>query len=231
MIISGCNISDICDAKYKTINTSHSDEIIKAFTKANIIYHAKYDETKLIISYSSRDESRVNEILAKSDNDEANLIERLKIEGVGPNNYLDLLPEISEIMDVSASSLENRPMEIKLYLAQAYIDNWFSDKVTIQKELNRVTELGYYAKKEIEENELKITDSTSNKEIDKSNNAEQIFNNQQHEENEKEKSKTQYFTIEKLRKETRRIKNSVVGKPDQNQELTETEEMTMVRKK
>lgn len=239
MIISGCDKNDIISAKYRSVETSHAAEVVNALNVAEIKYSAKYDDKKLVIVYSSEDTAVVTEILNKATNDEANLIERLRVDNNNYTEYSALLPEVAELMGVSTSSLQNRPFELRLYLTQAYVDNWFCDKLTIQRELERVTELGYYAQKEIAEAE-KNTKQENKYEVQKSKNEEQLFDNvasenrdtlhQQRETAKAEETRTSFFTVEKLRREARRIKNSVSVNSTQEHELTETEDI-MVRKK
>ncbi len=49
-----------------------------------------------------------------------------------------LLPEIAELLGVSVSSLEDKPKDIQILLAQTYINNWRSDDITIRIALNNV---------------------------------------------------------------------------------------------
>lgn len=49
-----------------------------------------------------------------------------------------LLPEIAELLGVSVSSLENKPKDIQILLAQTYVNNWRSDDITIRIALNNV---------------------------------------------------------------------------------------------
>lgn len=240
MLESGCNLKEIPSAKYKSVETSHAAAVIEALKKADIQFHAKYDDKKLILAYSSADEDKVGEILARSSKENADLIERLRTEGASQNDYASLLPEIAEVMGVSTGSLENRPLELRLYLAQAYIDSWFSDKATIQKELERVTELGYYAKKDVGEYESNITGGNDTPEKIKESHDEQQQNitadklpersHQQRETTKAEEARISFFTVEKLRREARRIKKSASENSAQEHELTETEDI-IVRKK
>ena len=49
-----------------------------------------------------------------------------------------LLPEIAELLGVSISSLEDKPKDIQILLAQTYVNNWRSDDITIRIALNNV---------------------------------------------------------------------------------------------
>ena len=49
-----------------------------------------------------------------------------------------LLPEIAELLGVSVSSLEDKPKDIQILLAQTYVNNWRSDDITIRIALNNV---------------------------------------------------------------------------------------------
>lgn len=238
---SGCKISDIGSAKYMSIETAHSQAIIEAFIISGIKYHAKYSDTKLTLAYSAEDEERVSEIITKSSSDNAELIERYRTEGAGANELFELLPEIAEVMGVSVSALENRPLELRLYLAQAYINTWFSDKVTLQNELEKVTELGYYSKVENDEHYKQLADDNNTpkarkaiqedeQRLDNAAAVERKFYHQQRIAVDREERRTQGFTVEKLRREARRIKKSASENSTQEHELTETEDI-MVRKK
>lgn len=49
-----------------------------------------------------------------------------------------LLPEIAELLGVSVSSLEDKPKDIQILLAQTYVNNWRSDAITMRIALNNV---------------------------------------------------------------------------------------------
>lgn len=180
-------------------------------------YSAKYDDKKILLAFSSADSEKVNEIVIKSSGEKADFMERLRSENGSAEIYASLLPEIADVMSLSTTSLKNRPAEIQLYLEQAYVDYWFCDKATIQERLSQITELGYYAKNEVEavhhEREKQNNTPETRKEtheseqrLDNAAAVEREIFRQQREAVIREENRTNFFTLEKLRNEAWRIK-------------------------
>lgn len=217
MIKSGCEVKEIPNMQFYSLETAHAESILSGLVASGIQYSAKYNDEKLTLVYSLNDEKRVQEILRKAKTDTADYIERIRNEDGNMEEYISLLPEIANIMGVSTSSLENRPAELRLFLAQAFVNYWFCDKTTIQEELNRVTELGYYAKNEVEEahqqqeqnNNTPQTRKNVHEEEQRLDNAaaveREIFR-QQRDYVEREERRTGFFTVAKLRSEAERIR-------------------------
>lgn len=217
MIKSGCDIKEIPNMKFYSVDTSRAESIIDGFVGSGIKYSAKYNDEKLTFSYSKNDEKKVQEILKKAKTDTADFIERIRKEDGNMEEYISLLPEIADVMGVSAQSLENRPAELRLFLARAYVDYWFCDKTTIQEELNRVTELGYYAQNEVEEAHQRQEASNNTPQarkdvheqeqrLDNAAAVEREILHQQRENVVKEEKRTGFFSVAKLRAEAERIR-------------------------
>ena len=46
-----------------------------------------------------------------------------------------LLPEIADVLGVTVSQLESKPIDVQLILAQTYVNCWHSDNCSIKKAL------------------------------------------------------------------------------------------------
>lgn len=152
MIKRGCEVKEIPNMQFKTVETSHAASIVKGLNQSKIQYSAKYDDKKLTLVYSLDNEKKVQEILKKAKTDTADFIERLYYEydWGSREDYASLLPEIADIMSISISALKNRPPDVQLRLEMAYVNFWFSDKATIQEVLSTINDLGFSAQNELE---------------------------------------------------------------------------------
>lgn len=219
LINSGCKISEIKDIRFKSINTPYAESIIERLKKADVTYSAKYNDEKLILAFSAEDEKKVAFFIQKAKSKSADLIERLRTEGGSTDDFLRLLPEVADVMDISVSSLQDRPAEIQLFLTQTYVDNWYGDTGSIRDELNKVTSLGYGARIESEEQNHKRESENNtpkereeiherDKQLDNAAQTEREINDQRHNAVTKEKKRTAFFTVEKLILERERISRS-----------------------
>ncbi len=219
MIKRGCEVKEIPNMQFKTVETSHAESIIKGLIQSNIRYSAKYDEEKITLVYSLDDEKRVKEILEKAKKDTADFIERLLSEyDMGSEeSYASLLPEIADIMSISTSALKNRPPDVQLRLEVTYVNFWFSDRATIQEVLSAITDLGYSAQNELEAAHQQEKSSNNTTETRKDiHDMEQQLDNAAAEEREIlrqqreavviEEQRTGFFTRDKLRSEAERIR-------------------------
>lgn len=48
-----------------------------------------------------------------------------------------LLPEIADVLGVTVSQLESKPIDVQLILAQTYVNCWHSDNYSIKKALEQ----------------------------------------------------------------------------------------------
>ena len=46
-----------------------------------------------------------------------------------------LLPEIADVLDVSVSQLEGRPIDVQILLAKTYVNGWQSDRESLKQAL------------------------------------------------------------------------------------------------
>ncbi len=46
-----------------------------------------------------------------------------------------LLPEIADVLDVSVSQLERKPIDVQILLAKTYVNGWQSDKESLKQML------------------------------------------------------------------------------------------------
>lgn len=234
---SGCEVKEIPNIQLKTIDTIHAESIIKGLRQSNIQHSAKYDEEKITLVYSLNDEKRVKEILDKAKTDTADFIERLYFEydWGSRESYASLLPEIADIMNISTSSLKNRPPDVQLRLELAYVNFWFSDKATIQEVLNAITELGFSAQLELEaahqQQEANNNTPETRKDIHDQENrlddaaaAEREILHQQRENVMQEEQRSGFFSRDKLRREAERIRLQNAESKVNGQELRDERE-------
>lgn len=134
---AGVNLQQISEKQYITLETENSIKIIKGLEQSDMPFFAKYDDVKIILTYSKNDENKVNQILTKAVSGDEEEILMFKSE---PDSLIYarlLLPEIADLLGVSVDYLENRPQDIQILLAQTYVSYRYSDNDTIKKALER----------------------------------------------------------------------------------------------
>lgn len=149
MISCGCDYREIDNKQYKTVNTEYANRIINGLEQSGISYSAKYNSEKISLMFSSADIKRLENIIERSSKTPTyDVIEREK-KPQGESNYIELLPEIAQVLNVSVSSLQNRPIDIQMMLAQIYINNYYADNIAIKEALGQVVELNTTTENEI----------------------------------------------------------------------------------
>lgn len=206
-INTGVSISEIESKKFTSVNTKYAFSIIDGLMKSQsmVDFIAKYDDTKLLLTYSENNADIVDEIIKKSSSDEAILIERLRTGESDKESYLALLPEVAKILNTSVSTLSKRPSDLQMILAQTYTNYWFSDSLTIKKALSQVADLNHET-----ETELKAeTKEQSEERFDNSSTleaAEYELRRQQQESAAHTEIKTALFSRAVLRKQAHDVK-------------------------
>lgn len=149
-ISCGCDYHTINNRQYKTIDTSNARRIIDGLELSGIQYFAKFDNKSISLIYSAKDTNRIDEIVERSSKiSSAEVIEKVKRPNTEANNYSALFPEIALLLNVSVKSIESRPVDIQMMLAQIYINNCNADSIAIKEALGQVIELNAITQKEI----------------------------------------------------------------------------------
>lgn len=84
-----------------------------------------------------------------------------KIDYTDSENYLSLIPEIAQILNVSVSSVKNFPHDIQQALCSIYVNNYHSDPISVKQELGRIIDLNAETEREIDDS--KRNDCTAGK--------------------------------------------------------------------
>ena len=66
-----------------------------------------------------------------------------------------MLPEIAEILHTTVGTLQARPQEIQIALCKIFVDFWFCDTATIQRELDKIITVNGRTLQDIQEHETK----------------------------------------------------------------------------
>jgi len=132
---TGWILKDIQNRAYARYASTKGKEIVSALETAEIPYFARYNSMEISLTYDSEYSSRVDEIIKKSSSGEYEQMFREIKDRKKISSYLVLLPEISEILEMSVSTLRNRPEEMQEILCKTYTDLWYCDTLTIRKRL------------------------------------------------------------------------------------------------
>ena len=152
--ISGADISAIENKEFIRIETDKAQAIVIALDKSDIPFSARYGETEMVLTYDGSFKEQVEDIIAKAQSGEYEaLLRELQVYGE-PDGYYRLLGEVAEVLNTTIGTLQSRPDEVQLALCKTYVNFWLCDKVTIQRELERIHTLNGRTISDIQEYEL-----------------------------------------------------------------------------
>ena len=107
-----------------------------------------------MLTFDGSYKEQVEDIIAKAQSGEYEaLLRELQVYGE-PDGYYRLLGEVAEVLNTTIGTLQSRPDEIQLALCKTYVNFWLCDKVTIQRELERIHTLNGRTISDIQEYEL-----------------------------------------------------------------------------
>ena len=108
----------------------------------------------MMLTYDGSFKEQVEDIIAKAQSGEYEaLLRELQVYGE-PDGYYRLLGEVAEVLNTTIGTLQSRPNEVQLALCKTYVNFWLCDKVTIQRELERIHTLNGRTISDIQEYEL-----------------------------------------------------------------------------
>lgn len=151
--ISGIEITAIKNREFIRIETDKAQEIAIALDKSGIPFSARFSDAEMVLTYDGSYKEQVEEIIAKANSgDYEALLRELQVYGE-PDGYYRLLGEVAELLNTTIGTLQSRPDEIQLALCKTYVNFWLCDKVTLQRELERIHTLNGRTVSDIQEYE------------------------------------------------------------------------------
>lgn len=152
--ISGIEITAIKNREFVRIETDKAQEIAIALDKSGIPFSARFGDAEMMLTYDGSFKEQVEDIIAKAQSGEYEaLLRELQVYGE-PDGYYRLLGEVAEVLNTTIGTLQSRPDEVQLALCKTYVNFWLCDKVTIQRELERIHTLNGRTISDIQEYEL-----------------------------------------------------------------------------
>ena len=152
--IGGIEVSAIKNREFIRIETDKAQAIVVALDKSNIPFSARFGDAEMVLTYDGSFKEQVEDIIAKAQSGEYEaLLRELQVYGE-PDGYYRLLGEVAEVLNTTIGTLQSRPDEVQLALCKTYVNFWLCDKVTIQRELERIHTLNGRTISDIQEYEL-----------------------------------------------------------------------------
>lgn len=152
--IAGIDITSIANKEFIRIDTDKAQEICVALDKSGIPFSARFGDAEMMLTYDGSFKEQVEDIIAKAQSGEYEaLLRELQVYGE-PDGYYRLLGEVAEVLNTTIGTLQSRPDEVQLALCKTYVNFWLCDKVTIQRELERIHTLNGRTISDIQEYEL-----------------------------------------------------------------------------
>lgn len=108
----------------------------------------------MMLTYDGSFKEQVEDIIAKAQSGEYEALLRELLVYGEPDGYYRLLGEVAEVLNTTIGTLQSRPDEVQLALCKTYVNFWLCDKVTIQRELERIHTLNGRTISDIQEYEL-----------------------------------------------------------------------------
>ena len=152
--IGGIEVSAIQNREFIRIETDKAQAICIALDKGGIPFSARFGDAELVLTFDGSYKEQVEDIIAKAQSGEYEaLLRELQVYGE-PDGYYRLLGEVAEVLNTTIGTLQSRPDEVQLALCKTYVNFWLCDKVTIQRELERIHTLNGRTISDIQEYEL-----------------------------------------------------------------------------
>ena len=152
--IAGTDITAIRNKEFIRIETDKAQAICIALDKGGIPFSARFGDAEMVLTFDGSFKEQVEDIIAKAQSGEYEaLLRELQVYGE-PDGYYRLLGEVVEVLNTTIGTLQSRPDEVQLALCKTYVNFWLCDKVTIQRELERIHTLNGRTISDIQEYEL-----------------------------------------------------------------------------
>lgn len=152
--IAGTDITAIRNKEFIRIETDKAQAICIALDKGGIPFSARFGDAEMVLTFDGSFKEQVEDIIAKAQSGEYEaLLRELQVYGE-PDGYYRLLGEVAEVLNTTIGTLQSRPDEVQLALCKTYVKFWLCDKVTIQRELERIHTLNGRTISDIQEYEL-----------------------------------------------------------------------------
>lgn len=152
--IAGTDITAIRNKEFIRIETDKAQAICIALDKGGIPFSARFGDAEMVLTFDGSFKEQVEDIIAKAQSGEyETLLRELQVYGE-PDGYYRLLGEVAEVLNTTIGTLQSRPDEVQLALCKTYVNFWLCDKVTIQRELERIHTLNGRTISDIQEYEL-----------------------------------------------------------------------------
>lgn len=153
LYIAGVDIASIANKEFIRIDTDKAQEICVALDKSGIPFSARFGDAEMVLTFDGSFKEQVEDIIAKAQSGEYEaLLRELQVYGE-PDGYYRLLGEVAEVLNTTIGTLQSRPDEVQLALCKTYVNFWLCDKVTIQRELERIHTLNGRTISDIQEHE------------------------------------------------------------------------------
>ena len=151
--IGGIEVSAIKNREFIRIETDKAQAIVVALDKSNIPFSARFGDAEMVLTYDGSYKEQVEEIIAKEQSGDYEALLREQQDYGETDGYYRLLGEVAEALNTTIGTLQSRPDEIQLALCKTYVNFWFCDKVTLQRELERIHTLNGRTVSDIQEYE------------------------------------------------------------------------------
>ena len=152
--IAGTDITAIRNKEFIRIETDKAQAICIALDKGGIPFSARFGDAEMVLTFDGSFKEQVEDIIAKAQSGEYEaLLRELQVYGE-PDGFYRLLGEVAEVLNTTIGTLQSRPDEVQLALCKTYVNFWLCDKVTIQRELERIHTLNGRTISDIQEYEL-----------------------------------------------------------------------------
>ena len=151
--IAGTDITAIRNKEFIRIETDKAQAICIALDKGGIPFSARFGDAEMVLTFDGSFKEQVEDIIAKAQSGEYEaLLRELQVYGE-PDGYYRLLGEVAEVLNTTIGTLQSRPDEVQLALCKTYVNFWLCDKVTLQRELERIHTLNGRTVSDIQEYE------------------------------------------------------------------------------
>lgn len=137
--IFSCGNGDIPmeNRAYANVQTTQAKNICIGIESSGIPYSANFTDKELKLTYDCDYHNSVDEIMKKAQSGDYEEMFREIKEYKDGDGYLILLPTVAHYLHTTEGALKRRPEEQQERLCRLFVNFWFADTPTIQRELSR----------------------------------------------------------------------------------------------
>lgn len=147
---AGMEYSDIQNKAFIMFKTEKPARMVIGLEKSEVPFSARINGKDFILTYNADYADSVSNIIEKVQSDEYDEMQKELKNPQNTKGILILLSSVAYHLHTTESVLKKRPIEVQESLCKLFIDLWFCDTSTIQRELLKALPINLLTDENIE---------------------------------------------------------------------------------